>query len=233
MAKRKIETSSDYKKSDANTATHGLSGHSLYYVWLSMKRRCQSPKDKGYKNYGGRGITICQEWEDVSVFFEWAINNGYQNGKELDRVDNNKGYSPDNCRFVNHFKNQRNRRNTLKYTYNGEEKSIPELAAILDTTINKLTYCLKIKKIPLDVFISKNFSLKKTWDVEFSKKRGEDLNKMIHKCGVKKSWVIDKMNKSGFNITASKFSNKLGGYKDFFTESEYFFIEKLVKEHTI
>lgn len=87
----------------------------LYFVWCAMKRRCQSPNSKDYPNYGGRGIQICPEWSDYQTFKKWAIAAGYDpkaphGACTLDRIDCNKGYSPDNCRWVDMKTQAHNRR---------------------------------------------------------------------------------------------------------------------------
>lgn len=91
---------------------HGFSKHPLFTVWVGMKDRCYNQNHANFKNWGGRGITVCDEWrEDSSAFFQWAINNGYRKGLALDRRDNNGNYEPSNCRFVTQTDNNRNRRN--------------------------------------------------------------------------------------------------------------------------
>lgn len=80
---------------------HGESETPLYAIWCSMKRRCYNKRDSSYKNYGGRGITVCEEWKnDFIIFRDWCIQNNYKNGLSIDRKNNNKGYSPNNCRWV-------------------------------------------------------------------------------------------------------------------------------------
>ena len=78
---------------------HGLWSHRLYPVWHAMKQRCTNPNHNRYKNYGGRGITVCEEWLDVKNFIE-DMYPSYMEGLSLDRIDNDKGYSPDNCRWT-------------------------------------------------------------------------------------------------------------------------------------
>jgi hypothetical protein len=84
----------------------------LYGLWGSMKDRCSNHKSHSYSDYGGRGITVCQEWLQYEPFSNWALNNGYKVGLEIDRADNNKGYSPENCRWVTRNINARNVRST-------------------------------------------------------------------------------------------------------------------------
>ena len=79
---------------------HGLSEHPLYQVWSNMNYRCYDSKNPNYKNYGARGINICKGWNNVSVFIKWALYNGWQKGLVIDRINNDKDYSPKNCRFV-------------------------------------------------------------------------------------------------------------------------------------
>src|SRR3990167_480178 len=90
---------------------HGESHTKLHKVWSSMKKRCLNLNDKGYKDYGGRGITVCNEWLEFIPFRDWAINNGYTEGLEINRMNNNNNYEPSNCNFVTHEENAQNKRN--------------------------------------------------------------------------------------------------------------------------
>lgn len=86
-----------------------LTDHPCYWVWANMKRRCSNKNHKAYRNYGGRGITVCDEWYQSSwKFIHWSIMNGWEKGLELDRIDNDKGYCPDNCRYIDKKTNRRN-----------------------------------------------------------------------------------------------------------------------------
>ena len=95
--------------------THGLSSTALHNVWGSMLDRCRNPKCKSYPNYGGRGITVCEEWlRSFEAFYLWATNNGYSHGLQLDRCDNDGPYAPWNCRWVTQKANCQNTRKCIK-----------------------------------------------------------------------------------------------------------------------
>lgn len=87
---------------------HGLSYHPLRFIRKSMIHRCYNKNNKFYKNYGGRGIKVCEEWLDsLPSFYEWAINNGWKKGLSIDRIDNDRDYSPENCRWITISENSR------------------------------------------------------------------------------------------------------------------------------
>lgn len=87
---------------------HGLSDHPLYTVWRSMKRRCYNPKHTKYDRYGGRGIKVCSSWLDSFITFYTAVVDGYKEGLELDRINNDGNYEPDNVRWVTRQQNLMN-----------------------------------------------------------------------------------------------------------------------------
>jgi hypothetical protein len=95
----------------------------LYQKWISMRDRCNNPKATSYKNYGARGIKVCPEWDDYSTFRNWAMENGYKDGLTIDRIDFNKDYEPNNCRFTTMKEQNNNRRSTNFHTYKGKTQS--------------------------------------------------------------------------------------------------------------
>lgn len=135
--------------SASRVTKHGKSRSRIYNVHKSMMMRCYHPNAHEYENYGGRGITVCDEWHDFERFYEWAVQNGYdENSKKqsectLDRVDHNGNYEPSNCRWVSMKTQQRNRRNNVLITYNGETHCMSEWAEIAG--LKYVTFCHRLK----------------------------------------------------------------------------------------
>ena len=110
---------------------HGMRNTRLWNIWDGMMKRCYNPKHMWYKRYGGRGITICDEWlDDHGAFFSWALANGYADHLTLDRIDVNGNYCPENCRWVDMKTQHNNRSNNCIVAINGVEKTIAEWASI-------------------------------------------------------------------------------------------------------
>uniref|UniRef100_A0A6M3J1L0 Uncharacterized protein n=1 Tax=viral metagenome TaxID=1070528 RepID=A0A6M3J1L0_9ZZZZ len=109
---------SSWKLISAGVTKHGKSKSSLYSVWHGMKTRCYNKNVLNHKHYGARGIIVCKEWiNNFELFQNWALENGYKKGLQIDRIDNNGNYNPSNCRFVSQKENMRNNRAT-KLTHN-------------------------------------------------------------------------------------------------------------------
>lgn len=121
----------------------------LYYVWQKMRLRCCDKKDKSYKNYGGRGISVCDEWRnDYAAFRAWAFANGYNESAKrgdctLDRIDVNGDYCPNNCRWVSMAEQCRNTRKNKYLTHNGETHTLSEWARIVGINASSMHYRLK------------------------------------------------------------------------------------------
>jgi hypothetical protein len=140
LIKGKTTSCGCYKRewSKEKHTTHGMRHHKLYPVYDSMKRRCYNPNDKGYINYGGRGITVCDEWlTDPSTFFKWAFLSGYEEGLSIDRINNDGNYEPGNCRWASRSEQLNNTRVNHLITFNGETHTITQWSRI--TGINKGT----------------------------------------------------------------------------------------------
>ena len=115
---------------------HGGRHTRLYEIWRSMKQRCSNPNKINYERYGGRGISVCEEWKNsYQAFREWALSNGYRDDLSLDRIDNSGNYEPSNCRWETATAQSNNRRSNHTLTVNGETHTIAEWARI--TGINQ------------------------------------------------------------------------------------------------
>ena len=110
---------------------HGLSKTRIAGIWNNMKQRCENPNGNEYKYYGGRGITVCQEWHDLPAFVEWAMSHGYSDGLTIDRINTNGNYTPENCRWVTQAEQMKNTRRVKHITYNGETHNMTEWANII------------------------------------------------------------------------------------------------------
>lgn len=116
-------------------STHKETNTKLYGVWCAIKTRCYNPHSKYYNRYGGRGIYVCDEWRnDFAAFRNWAHENGYKKGLSIDRIDNNRGYSPDNCRWADAKTQANNRSNNRILTFDGVSHSVTEWARILNVS---------------------------------------------------------------------------------------------------
>lgn len=94
--------------------THGASYTRLFKIWSGMRNRCSNPKNVGWPNYGGRGISVTPEWDTFEAFSSWALSNGYSETLTLDRKDNNGNYCPENCQWATHAEQNRNKRNNVR-----------------------------------------------------------------------------------------------------------------------
>lgn len=115
----------------AKQTRHGEAHTRLYSIWANIKARTCNPNAPAWNDYGGRGITICDEWKySYEAFRDWALDNGYKRDLSIDRVDNDKGYFPSNCRWTTTDVQARNKRNTIKITYNGRTLNAHDWSAI-------------------------------------------------------------------------------------------------------
>ncbi len=128
---------------------HKLSGTRLYSEWQGMKKRCLDKSCKGYKNYGGRGIKICNEWLIFDNFSEWALKNGYKDNLTIDRINNTGNYEPSNCRWATNKEQCNNRRSNILITYQGKTQTLMQWCEELKMDY-KLCYSRFKRGLPLD-----------------------------------------------------------------------------------
>lgn len=135
---RETTKSCGCKKSEMNLKAqhnykHGESKSRIYQIYYKMKSRCYNPNYSESEYYGKRGIKICKEWLDsFEKFYEWSITNGYADNLSIDRINVNKGYYPNNCKWSTPKEQSRNRRNNIYITYNNETRCLSEWCEIFD-----------------------------------------------------------------------------------------------------
>lgn len=118
---------------------HGMARSKLYRVWVAMRQRCNNPNDQNFARYGGRGIKVAAEWDDFETFATWARNNGYVEGLvDLDREDNDKGYSPENCRFISHKDNLKNTHRKVHTVIDGVDMPLSDVAEKYGLPYNRI-----------------------------------------------------------------------------------------------
>lgn len=143
---------------------HNSSKTRLYRIWNNMRSRCNAPKIASYKNYGARGIKVCDEWDNVNDGFhnfqKWALSNGYFDNLTLDRIDVNGNYEPSNCRWVTQYEQSRNKRTNRFLEVNGAKKIITDVAK--EHGINVKT---------LQDRLDRGYSLKEALEKELPNKR--------------------------------------------------------------
>ena len=111
---------------------HGGYKTRLYHIWVGMRHRCFAPTDKYYRNYGERGITVCDEWaNDFITFRDWALTHGYADNLTIERIDVNGNYEPQNCCWITRAEQPKNTRISKRYTYNGETKTLRDWSVAL------------------------------------------------------------------------------------------------------
>jgi len=128
------------KATSERNYVHGGAGTRLYRIWLGMKRRTADPRRNNYHRYGGRGITVCEEWKDsFAVFRDWALANGYRDDLSIDRIDNDGNYEPGNCRWNSAKAQSNNTRRNVFLTVGGETHTVAEWTRKLGLQVNIIT----------------------------------------------------------------------------------------------
>lgn len=124
--------------------THSESKKRLYSIWAGIKNRCYNKNNVSYKNYGGRGIIMCDNWEnDYISFRDWSLENGYDDTLTIERIDVNGNYEPSNCKWATRKEQGNNTRRTIKLQYGGKEYSALQLSEALKINYKRFIYGLK------------------------------------------------------------------------------------------
>lgn len=103
---------------------HGDYGTRLYNIYMGMRNRCENKNNSSYSHYGGRGIYVCSDWQDFNAFKEWALANGYDDAKSIERIDVNGNYEPNNCTWIEMREQRHNTRVSRKFTLNGKTQDL-------------------------------------------------------------------------------------------------------------
>lgn len=120
----------EYRLSGVANKKHGKTNSKLYVIWINMKARCRNPKNSMYKNYGGRGILICDEWaESFEAFMKWANDHNYSDGLSIERINVNGNYEPNNCKWIKPVEQYLNRTDSHMVTAYGRTQTIKEWSA--------------------------------------------------------------------------------------------------------
>lgn len=122
---------------------HGMCYSKLYRVWADMKRRCNNPLNMSYQWYGAKGIKVCEEWNLFIPFMRWAKSNGYRDDLTIERRDNDRGYFPENCRWIPISEQSRNTKRSIFLTYNGKTMCLKDWATEIGISRQSLTKRLK------------------------------------------------------------------------------------------
>lgn len=124
--------------------SHRKSNTRMFKIWDKIKQRCYNHNDISYKNYGKRGIKMCDEWRnDFMKFYNWSITHCYNDNLSIDRIDVNGNYEPNNCRWVDNETQQNNKRNTVYITYNGKTQSVSQWCRELKLNLSTVYYRAK------------------------------------------------------------------------------------------
>ena len=135
-----------YLRNDKNgqfKKKHGMRNTKIYNAWCGMKSRCYNANNKSYKNYGNRGIKVCEKWKnDFNEFYNWSIYNGYKENLTIDRIDNNGNYEPSNCRWVTTKEQNRNYSKNRFYYIDNKKYCIAEISEKYNINYRTLLYRL-------------------------------------------------------------------------------------------
>lgn len=161
MKKKSNQKTSRSKVNQHANFKHGDAGTRLYNRWAAMRARCNRKTDKNYHSYGGRGIKVCKEWDNYSVFKKWAMENGFAPDLSIERIDVNGNYEPSNCTWITMLAQAKNRRTNYVITFNGKTQNLAdwskETGIHYYTMLNRLRNGWSIERMLTEVaFVGKN-----------------------------------------------------------------------------
>ena len=178
------------------------SQYRLYRIWQMMRQRCNNENAENYKYYGGRGICVCDEWEnDFSLFALWSFANGYNDNLTIDRIESNGNYEPSNCRWISKKEQMNNRSSNTKYTYDGETHTLSEWADIYK--INKETFYTRWSngKRGTELFAPAKIKMKNREPIEYNGKT-QTIRRWSEEYNINYSTLIKRLD-SGMDISTA------------------------------
>lgn len=186
-----------------------IKGTEIYSRWQAMKKRCYDKKNISYKDYGARGIKVCDEWKNNPLkFYEWALNSGFSPELTLDRIDVNGDYCPENCKWSTRKEQNRNKRNNHLINVNGRSITMAEYAEKRNINYGSLAYRLNESKFSLDESLNKPIR-KQTKGIELN----FNLAKECRKRGLKLTTVWARINRLGWSVEDALTVKRNGLYK--------------------
>lgn len=170
----------------------------LYRIWADMKRRCKNSDRPNYKNYGGKGIRVCQEWENsFDSFREWALNNGYSDDLSIDRIDNDGNYEPSNCHWATAKEQANNKRNNFLISYKGETRTLAQWCEVFGLERNVVAMRIYRDNIPFEEAIKKGNRVKRLLTY---KGKTQSIAEWTKELGFKKNTLDNRLNKLGWTV---------------------------------
>lgn len=164
-----------------------------------MKERCYNEKNNSYKDYGGRGIKICEDWlNDFAKFYDWSNENGYKEGLSIDRIDVNGNYTPENCRWADWEEQENNRRDNIHINVNGKDFTISQLARLIKSSPSSVAWRLK-HGWSADDIINKPFEKTKERLLTFNGK-SQSINAWAREIGISKITIRNRLNRYGWSV---------------------------------
>ena len=181
--------------------THGDTTSRLYSIWAGMKSRCFNPNIHSYKHYGGRGITVCDEWKNSYIDFKkWALENGYDESLTLDRIDVNGNYEPSNCRWATQKQQARNTRFNNIIELNGESHCISEWAEILGIGNGLILHRVKRGLPPEEILRTDNIESHPPINITFNGQT-KNISQWAKETGIPESALRSRLTKGkGFSV---------------------------------
>ena len=168
---------------------HGLSNTRIFNIWNNMQQRCYNPNNPRFSYYGARGITICDEWKnDFKSFYDWSMENGYQDNLTIDRIDVNGDYEPSNCRWCTMEQQSNNRRNNHYITYNNKKQTLTEWCNELNIKPDFIQRRIKKGVTEVEIFnevIERRHAMR---DGRINQQRGKTWEDEIMDCYYNKGW---------------------------------------------